>query len=99
MSAKPKSPLPWTREPLSGSTSSWIDDASGNDICRVSGEHVAMHDRDAEFIVKACNSYHELQEQLWQARGMALGLASLQRGLPDGWRDVMEGWREEIEEA
>lgn len=54
----PKSPLPWERMPYSGSTDSWIKDADGKDICRISagGHVVAIHDRDAEFIVQAVNA-------------------------------------------
>jgi len=52
--------LPLERMTYSGSTSSWIADADGNDIARVSGGPktavVAFKDKDAEQIVFAVNN-------------------------------------------
>jgi len=52
--------LPLERKPFSGSFSSWISDANGNDIARVSGglktSVVAFEDKDAEQLVFAVNN-------------------------------------------
>ena len=66
---KPASPLPWKQNEYSGATDSWIDDATGADICRASGTNVAIRDSDAAAIVYRVNAWDALCAEAERMRG------------------------------